>query len=137
MIYTVTRTKQELALEEEVSSSCERVGKGRGETMKDDGNEGRDKERMTTKKGIDPFIFIASSRLINNAELHYILTSVFNIFLVERSLRLVTHFHPQNPLPVIVTFLYGQTQLHRPPVLFYNLCRTVFPLHVFDLHSFC
>ncbi|XP_047482735.1 uncharacterized protein LOC125034801 isoform X2 [Penaeus chinensis] len=83
---TVTRTKQELALIEGISSSFKRVGEGSGEMIRDDGKEGRDKERMKTKKGIDPFTFIASSRLINHAELHYILTSVFNIFLVERSL---------------------------------------------------
>ncbi|ROT76662.1 putative uncharacterized protein C9orf84 isoform X2 [Penaeus vannamei] len=83
---TVTRTKQELKSEEETSSSCEKVSKGRYETIKYV-NERRDMERKTTKKGVDPFTFIASSRLINNAELHYILTSVFNIFLVERSLR--------------------------------------------------
>lgn len=116
-MYTVTRTKQELKSEEETSSSCEKVSKGRYETIKYV-NERRDMERKTTKKGVDPFTFIASSRLINNAELHYILTSVFNIFLVERSLRLVTHFH-------------------RPLVSSYSLDKTSLSMPVFYMHSLC
>lgn len=35
----------------------------------------------------DTFTFVASSNITNNAELHYILTSIYDINLVERSLR--------------------------------------------------
>ncbi|XP_042876811.1 uncharacterized protein LOC122256302 isoform X3 [Penaeus japonicus] len=83
---TIHRIQQGLASREEISAGS-RIDESKDEKVKDDNNDRLEKGHTTVKKGLDPFTLIASSRLINNAELHYIITSVFNIILVERSLR--------------------------------------------------
>lgn len=88
---TVHRIQQGLASREEISAGS-RIDESKDEKVKDDNNDRLEKGHTTVKKGLDPFTLIASSRLINNAELHYIITSVFNIILVERSLRWVRPF---------------------------------------------